>query len=152
MPGKPFQSSLIPYRTEIFRLRSCNPPDSYARIAELLRENYGIDIKRGAIVKFVKARSGGRKVHFFRKDLAAKKMPSCPAAGCSESFRRRYYPATTVGAQIRIHIQRTVQPHTVATGRGGGKAKEIGGAGALMDLAYPRKEKDCEVLECRYSG
>jgi len=73
MPGKPFQSSLIPYRSEIFALRSCNPPVSYARIADLLLENYGLNIQRAAIGKFVKARSGGRKVYFFRKDLAAKK-------------------------------------------------------------------------------
>jgi hypothetical protein len=74
MPGKPFQSSLIPYGTEILRLRSCNPPVSYARIAELLRENYGLDIQRAAIGKFVKARSGGRKMYYFRKDLAARKI------------------------------------------------------------------------------
>ena len=76
MPGKPFQSSLIPYQSEIFKLRSCNPPVSYARIADLLLENYGLSIQRAAIGKFVKARSGGRKVYFFRKELAAKKSAS----------------------------------------------------------------------------
>src|SRR5262245_47685130 len=80
MPGKPFQSSLIPYGTEIFLLRSCKPPVSYARIADLLRQNYGLNIQRAAIGKFVKARSGGRKVYFFRKDVAAKKsLPARPA-------------------------------------------------------------------------
>jgi hypothetical protein len=81
MPGKPFQSSLIPYGTEIFLLRSCKPPVSYARIADLLRQNYGLNIQRAAIGKFVKARSGGRKVYFFRKDVAAKKsLPARSAA------------------------------------------------------------------------
>ena len=54
MPGKPFQSSLIPYQSEIFALRSCNPPVSYARIADLLCQNYGLSIQRAAVGKFVK--------------------------------------------------------------------------------------------------
>ena len=39
MPGKPFQSCLIPYQVEIIALRSQEPPVSYARIAEVLRED-----------------------------------------------------------------------------------------------------------------
>jgi hypothetical protein len=73
MPGKPFQSSLIPYQNEITALRSSRPPVSYARIAVILREKFGVHIQRAAIAKFVKARSGGRKVYFFRKEVAAKK-------------------------------------------------------------------------------
>jgi hypothetical protein len=80
MPGKPFQSSLIPYQNEIAALRTSRPPVSYARIAVLLRENYGLSIQRAAIAKFVKARSGGRKIYFFQKEVAAKKnMPVRPA-------------------------------------------------------------------------
>ena len=76
MPGKPFQSSLIPYQNEIADLRSHRPPVSYARIADFLCEKYGLRIQRAAIAKFVKARSGGRKVYFFRREVAAKKSKS----------------------------------------------------------------------------
>ena len=73
MSGKPFQSSLIQYQEEIIALRSKKPPVSYARIAVLLREKYGLSIQRAAIGKFVKARAKGRKVYFFRREVAAKK-------------------------------------------------------------------------------
>ena len=76
MPGKPFQSSLIPYQDEIAALRSHKPPVSYARIADLLRQKYGLSIRRAAIAKFVKARAGGRRVYFFRREAAAKKSAS----------------------------------------------------------------------------
>jgi hypothetical protein len=79
MPGKPFQSILIPYQDEIVVLRSQKPPISYARIADLLRQKYGLSIKRAAIGKFVKARASGRKVYFFRREAAAKNsMPVHP--------------------------------------------------------------------------
>jgi hypothetical protein len=81
MAVKPFQSTLIPYRDEIADLRSRKPPISYARISEILRQKYGLRIQRAAIAKFVKARSGGRKVYFFRREIAAKKSKSVqPAA------------------------------------------------------------------------
>src|SRR5262245_13764036 len=73
MPGKPFQSSLIPYQEEIAALRNRKPPVSYARIADLLRQKYGLSIRRAAVGKFVKSRSSGRKVYFFRQEVAAKK-------------------------------------------------------------------------------
>src|SRR5437870_9384600 len=60
MAVKPFQSTLIPYQDEIADLRSRRPPVSYARIAVILYEKYGLHIRRGAIAKFVKVRSGGR--------------------------------------------------------------------------------------------
>ena len=85
MPGKPFQSSLIPYKEEIATLRSQSPPVSYARIADLLREKHGLNIKRAAIAKFVKVRSGRRKVYFFRREMAAKKPnPVQPAVQRSQ--------------------------------------------------------------------
>jgi len=64
--GKPYQSCLIPYRDEIFDLRREKPPVSYARIADLLRQKYGLNVRRAAIGKFVKVRSRGRKVYFFK--------------------------------------------------------------------------------------
>jgi hypothetical protein len=73
VPGKPFQSSLIPYKNEIEDLRREQPPVSYRRIAVILREKHGLIIQHAAIAKFVKTRSGGRKVYFFRKDIEAKK-------------------------------------------------------------------------------
>jgi len=73
MPGKPFQSSLIPYQDEIAALRKQKPPVSFARIAELLRQKYGLSIRRAAIGKFVKARARGRKVYSFIPETAAKK-------------------------------------------------------------------------------
>ena len=90
MPGKPFQSSLIPYQNEIADLRSHRPPVSYARIADLLWQKYGLRIQRAAIAKFVKARSGGRKVYFFRREVAAKKSISVqPAALPADPGSRR---------------------------------------------------------------
>ncbi len=79
MSGKPFQSSLIPYQNEIATLRSSRPPVSYARIAELLRQKYGLNIQRAAIAKFVKVRSGGRKVYFFLKEVANRKKTQSQA-------------------------------------------------------------------------
>jgi hypothetical protein len=76
MPGRPFQSSLIPYKSEIANLRREQPPVSYRRIAVILRERHGLIIQHAAIAKFVKTRSGGRKVYFFRKDIEAGKTLS----------------------------------------------------------------------------
>ncbi len=73
MTGKPFQSILIQYQKEIAELRGRKPPVSYAQISELLRQKYGLSIRRGAIAKFVKRRSGGRKVYYFRREVEAKK-------------------------------------------------------------------------------
>ncbi len=57
-------------------MRSERPPVSYRRIAVILRERHGLIIQHAAIAKFVKARSGGRKVYFFRKDAEARKTLS----------------------------------------------------------------------------
>jgi hypothetical protein len=80
MPGKPYQSCLIPYQVEIIALRSQKPPVSYARIAELLRKKHGLNIQRAAIGKFVKVRAKGRKVYFFKRDKEGKKTTPPPAA------------------------------------------------------------------------
>ena len=93
MAGKPFRSVLIPYQDEIAELRSQRPPVSYARIAEVLREKYGLTVKRAAIGKFVKSRSGGRKVYFFRHELAARRSKS---AGAGLEHRSRPCPEVRV--------------------------------------------------------
>ena len=79
MAVKPFQSTLIPYQDEIADLRSQRPPVSYARIAVILYEKYGLHIRRGAIAKFVKVRSGGRKVYSFQREAAATSKSVKPA-------------------------------------------------------------------------
>jgi hypothetical protein len=99
MSGKPFQSSLIPYQNEIAMLRSTNPPVSYARIADLLRGKYGLNIRRAAIAKFVKARSGGRKVYFFRKQAAAKKHLAVQSALQPMQAGRDYRTVTDAESQ-----------------------------------------------------
>ncbi len=80
MPGKPFQSCLIPYQQEIATLRSESPPVSYARIAEILQEKYGLRIRRAAIAKFVKVRSGGRKAYVYRRQIAARRKAALAAS------------------------------------------------------------------------
>ena len=99
MSGKPFQSCLVSYQDEIAILRSQKPPMSYARIADLLRQKYGLTVRRAAIGKFVKARSGGRKVYFFRREAAAKKrlspayplpVPKPPKPAFEFKFSERY--------------------------------------------------------------
>ena len=61
MPGKPYQSILIPYEEEILSLRGERPPMAFARIAELLKEKHEVSIQRAAICKFVKLRARWRK-------------------------------------------------------------------------------------------
>jgi hypothetical protein len=73
MSGKPYQSSLNPYRDEIFALRRKKPPVSYARIAAILQQKYGLKVRRTAVGKFVKVRAKGRKVFFFKEESVVKK-------------------------------------------------------------------------------
>jgi len=61
MPGKPYQSILIPYEEEILSLRRQRPPLAFARIAELLKEKHQVSIQRAAICKFVKLRARWKK-------------------------------------------------------------------------------------------
>jgi len=61
MPGKPYQSSLIPYEVEILSLRKQRPPVAFARIAELLKEKHEVSVQRAAICKFVKVRARWKK-------------------------------------------------------------------------------------------
>jgi hypothetical protein len=63
MPGKPYQSVLIPYEDEINILRRRRPPYSYARIAIILQEKHQLNVCRETIFKFVKVRTRGRKVY-----------------------------------------------------------------------------------------
>jgi hypothetical protein len=59
MPGKPYQSCLIPFGEEISSLRQRRPPMPYAQIAEVLRQTHNLSVRRETIFKFVKVRSGG---------------------------------------------------------------------------------------------
>ena len=76
MSVKPYESRLIPYEKEILAWRHHRPPVSYARIAELLRQKYNLTIQRAAIFKFMKVRSGGRKVYSYEKSFASKVSPA----------------------------------------------------------------------------
>jgi len=101
MPGKPYQSSLIPYQSEILALRSRKPPVSYARIAGILQQKYGLIIQRAAIGKFVKARSGGRKVYFFRREVLARKSASVQPASQLADLESPRPPAAPVNTEKR---------------------------------------------------
>jgi hypothetical protein len=101
MTGKPFQSKLIPYKNEIAVLRSERPPASYARIATVLKERHGLSIQRAAIAKFVKVRSGGRKVYFIRKDIAAGRAMSPQHATQAQQAAASGQPANLSPKQDR---------------------------------------------------
>lgn len=76
MPGKPHKSSLIPYEMEILALRHRRPPMAYAEIAELLRRKYNVVVQAPAIFKFMKVRSGGRKVFSYGRNIGLEKPAS----------------------------------------------------------------------------
>jgi len=88
MSGKPYQSSLIPYEDEIIALRHRRPPMPYAQIAELLQQKHTLIIHRYAIFKFVKVRSGGRKVYSYSRNEPEEKATTSPAPQVTASDPR----------------------------------------------------------------
>ena len=76
MPGKPHQSSLIPYENEIVSMRRRRPPMPYTQIADLLRQKYQLVIQSPAIFKFLKVRSRGHKVFGYARNICKEKAPS----------------------------------------------------------------------------
>jgi hypothetical protein len=76
MPGKPHKSSLIPYEMEILALRHRRPPMPYTEIADLLRQKYNVIVQAPAIFKFMKVRSGGRKVFSYGRNIGIEKPTS----------------------------------------------------------------------------
>src|SRR5207247_8729817 len=88
MSGKPYQSSLIPYEDEILALRHRRTPMPYAQIAELLQQKHNLLIHRSAIFKFVKVRSGGRKVYSYSRNAPEKKAATAPAPRVTASGPR----------------------------------------------------------------
>ena len=88
MSGKPYQSSLIPYEDEILALRHRRPPMPYAQIAELLQQKHNLIIQGNAIFKFVKVRSGGRKVYSYSRNAPEKKAATAPAPRVTASGPR----------------------------------------------------------------
>jgi hypothetical protein len=50
----------------------------YTRIAELLQQKYNLVIQAPAIFKFIKVRSGGRKVFSYGRNISAEKPASAP--------------------------------------------------------------------------
>jgi|SRR5262245_5011581 len=73
MPGKPYQSCLIPHEDEIASLRERRPPMPYAQIAELLRQTHNLRVRRETIFKFIKVRSRGRRMYRYQRSVAWKK-------------------------------------------------------------------------------
>jgi Fic family protein len=55
MPGKPFQSRLLPYEEEIYHL--LEQGTSYRGVSRLLNQKYGLGISHNAVYSFVKAAS-----------------------------------------------------------------------------------------------
>lgn len=76
MPTKPFQSKLNPYRDDIIALRDTNPPTGYHRIAEILKEKYGMDVSHHAVWHFVKVRSKPRKGYRIAAEPASARIKS----------------------------------------------------------------------------
>ena len=93
MPGKPYQSSLIPYEDEILSLRKQRPPMAFARIAELLMEKHQVPIQRAAICKFVKLRTRWRKKEA-QKNRAASKTWNMALTHRSQPYSARTGPKT----------------------------------------------------------
>ena len=69
MPGKPYQSKLIPHTQEIAELRRTIPPTPYLRIVQILKERHGLDVTSHSVWSFVKTRSKGRKVYAMQPDI-----------------------------------------------------------------------------------
>ena len=61
MAGKKYQSCLVPFENEILTLRRRVPPVSFPKIAEYLKENHKISVKRQTIETFLKIRARGFK-------------------------------------------------------------------------------------------
>jgi hypothetical protein len=78
MTGKPHQSSLIPYETEIINLRHRRPPVPCTKIAELLNEKYNLTVQASAIFKFIKVRSRGRKVYSYGRNVQSERPAAAP--------------------------------------------------------------------------
>ncbi len=100
MPGRAFQSRLIPYKDEIFELRRLTPPVPYARIAEILQHRHNLRVCRETIFKFVRARCRRRKALRYEPGEAAigstsvAKPPSPPeAASQAPKAQFRFTPS-----------------------------------------------------------
>jgi len=93
MPGKPYQSSLIPYEDEILSLRRQRPPMAFARIAELLKERHQVPIQRAAICKFVRRRARWRKKET-QQNRATSKTWNTAQTRSSQPYSARTGPKT----------------------------------------------------------
>jgi hypothetical protein len=76
MPGKPYQSCLIPYEDEILALRHQRPPMPYRQIAEVLFQKYKLSVCRETIFKFIRVRSRTRKMFGYKRLLPVRKHRS----------------------------------------------------------------------------
>lgn len=65
MPGKPFQSKLLPFQDELFALLAVGR--TYRQVAEELNRIHGLAVTHNAVFSFVKSR---RKIRLFYEDLS----------------------------------------------------------------------------------
>ena len=61
MPGKPYQSCLIPFEKEIIAERRKNPPTPFSQIAKHMEERHQVKIGGPAIRSFLQTRAKGFK-------------------------------------------------------------------------------------------
>ncbi len=73
MSGKPFQSCLNPYETEILSLRHQRPPMPYAKIAAILSQKHDINVCRQTISKFIRRRLRRRRFLGDRRIICSNK-------------------------------------------------------------------------------
>jgi len=72
MPGKPYQSCLIPFEREIIAERRKNPPVPFSQIAKYMEERHQIKIGGPAIRSFLQTRAKGFKPCKFVEAISAR--------------------------------------------------------------------------------
>jgi hypothetical protein len=72
MPGKPYQSCLIPFEGEIIAERRKNPPTPFSRIAKYMEERHQIKIGGAAVRSFLQTRARGFKPCKFAEAINAR--------------------------------------------------------------------------------
>ena len=109
MPGgKPFQSKLTPFYDLIARLRKAHTP--YPQIAQLLRDEHGLEVAASTIFEFVKVRARRNGV------FALPEIPTAAPVPASS-------PAATHEAQAAPPSRAKKVARTVDAGSGSQKAR-----------------------------
>jgi uncharacterized protein (DUF4415 family) len=72
MPGKPYQSCLVPFEKEIIAERRKNPPMPFSQIAKYMEDMHQIKIGGAAIRSFLQTRAKGFKPCKFAETINAR--------------------------------------------------------------------------------